>query len=313
MGITSSIKDNGWLNKLQDLPISIGIIGSRKIGTQDSFNNSPWRIFPNLSIYGFDLDPEACEKANAELENVEWFERHFPLALSSTKSSQEIYITEYLDCCSLYPPNNAFVDRLSVLNKALQLNTTVEIETTTLDDFVAEQQVEIDFLYIDVQGAELDVIKGGDKLLENVLGLQLEVEFAPLYLGQPLFSDIDPYLRRKSFHLWDLDTSHNCSRRYRAISPIYSKQRLGQLIFADALYLRDPIQEKELSPSKIFKLACIADVLNYTDYCLELLYHLSANFSDWNFSEEIETFIARYISEENLTNLPIIQKLNQLK
>ncbi len=41
MQITSLIKDNGWLNKLQDLPISIGIIGSRKLGTQDYFNNSP--------------------------------------------------------------------------------------------------------------------------------------------------------------------------------------------------------------------------------------------------------------------------------
>ncbi|MGF1489965.1 MAG: FkbM family methyltransferase [Prochloraceae cyanobacterium] len=313
MEITSLIKEKGWLNKLQDLPISIGIIGSRKLGTQDDFHNSPWRIFPNLSIYGFDADPEACEQANSEAQNVEWFEHHFPLALSASKSSQEIYITEYLDCCSLYPPNNAFVDRLSLLNNALQLSTTVEIETTTLDNFVTEENVKIDFLFIDVQGAELDVIKGGNQMLENVLGLRLEVEFAPLYLGQPLFSDIDPYLRNHNFYLWDLDTNHNCSRRYRSISPIHSQKKLGQLIFADALYLRDPIQQQGLDPKQILKLACIADIFEYPDYCLELLYHLSVNFSDWNFSEEIKTFLARYFPEEDLPNIPIIQKLEQIK
>lgn len=235
------------------------------------------------------------------------------MALFSAKSCQEIYITQYLDCCSLYPPNTAVVERLSLLNRALQLSTTVEIETTTLDDFVAEEKVAIDFLYIDVQGAELDVIKGGNKMLENILGLQVELEFVPLYLGQPLFTDINLYLKNKGFHLWDLDTSHESSHRLRSIAPIYyQKAKMGQLIFADGLYLRDPISQKELSPKQIFKLACMADILNYPDYCLELLYHLSANFSDWNFAEEIKTYIARYVAEEDLANFPIIKKLKQI-
>ena len=39
----------------------------------------------------------------------------------------------------------------------------------------------IDFIKIDVQGAELDVFKGGKKALENVLKIICEMEFVPLY------------------------------------------------------------------------------------------------------------------------------------
>ena len=37
-----------------------------------------------------------------------------------------------------------------------------------------------------------------------VAGVEVEVEFSPLYVGQPLFADIDTYLRRHQFVLWRL-------------------------------------------------------------------------------------------------------------
>ncbi len=45
---------------------------------------------------------------------------------------------------------------------------------------------DIDLIKIDVQGAELDVFRGGGKALANALMVITEVEFVELYTGQPL-------------------------------------------------------------------------------------------------------------------------------
>jgi FkbM family methyltransferase len=68
-----------------------------------------------------------------------------------------------------------------------------EIETVTLDWFCEERSIShVDFIWMDVQGAELDVIRGGQRCLRNTDYLYTEYrEGMPLYRGQP---DLDAIL-----------------------------------------------------------------------------------------------------------------------
>jgi FkbM family methyltransferase len=313
----NSLKEKGYLDSLH---MTIGIIGSRKINAEDEYGEQGWQIFaPNLTIYGFDADSDACEAANVALsqKKINWTEEHIPLALGKSSEERTLYVTHAPMCSSLYQPNESLLARFAGLQELAGLDFSISIETTTLDLFCETENIaNIDFLQIDVQGADLDVLKGSKNLLsKSVLGIQIEVEFSPLYSEQPLFRDIDKYLDKYKFSLFDL----LLSRRTRTRSPIHSQSREGQLLWGDAIYFRDLISEKKISnvetPEQILKLACLADVLQFPDYSLELLEYLTLNYgqdSTFNVASAILESLEKFpeLNERGLENLSVIQNLS---
>jgi FkbM family methyltransferase len=312
------LKKNG---KLDNVHIIVCIVGSRKISMDDDYCSKGWiELAPNLTIYGFDADSESCEQANQELENrqINWQENHIPIALNSSIGSYPLYVTSQIACTSLYPPNTSFLNRFQeIIPESFKVDYTVEIETTTLDKYCEDEGIrEIDFLQIDVQGADLHILQGASKLLESsILAVQTEVEFSPLYINQPLFSDIDYFLRKNDFSLFDLV---GCSRYPRNSSPICSPQRNGQLLWADAFYFRDLIREdisqKFKNPLNVLKLACIADILEFPDYTLELLQYLTLNHGNdpkYNFANVIIQSLSQLpeLVEKGLDSLPIVNSI----
>ena len=57
---------------------------------------------------------------------------------------------------------------------------TTKVEVTELDNLV-DIHNQPHFIKLDIQGAELEVLKGGIKTLEGVLGLEVEVNFKEIY------------------------------------------------------------------------------------------------------------------------------------
>ena len=309
-----TLKKRGFLDSIH---LNIAIIGSRKIGESHDFGQQGWNIFaPRLSIYGFDADTEACEEANRDLEKrqISWYERHFPLALSDRIDKAQLYVTKDPMCSSLYPPNEPYLKRFIYLLEVAGAEKIIEIETTTLDDFCNSERVEaIDFIQIDVQGAELQVLMGAETILQkSVLALVCEVNYSHLYIDQPLFSDVDIYLRSKQFTLFGI---YNYAIR-RAWSPIVSP-RGGQILWGDATYFRNVLQEKidsEQALERLFKLACIADMLGFEDYTVELLVLLTLNCGTdarYNFADCIVESLSQIpeLDKQRLKTIPIIEKL----
>ena len=314
----TSLKRSGHLD---DITMTIFNVGSRKVSSEDDYGSQDWGIFaPNLIIYAFDADADACDIANADLASrqVNWTEKHIPLALSDTVGEATLYVTKHPMCSSLYPPNEAYLSRFNELIEYMGLDFIIDIETTTIDDFCQEEGItEIDFLKVDVQGADLKVIQGGKKILgSSILAIQTEVEFCELYQNQPLFSDIDSFLREQEFTLFSLPVAF----RHHQVSPIVSEINPGQLLWGDALYIRDLLEErvrKDLKhPDKILKLACIADILNFPDYALELLEYLTLNFgknSKYNCANNIVEGLSQFpeLVKQGLDSLPVIAKIQE--
>jgi len=79
---------------------------------------------------------------------------------------------------------------------------SITVPTITLDTWAQECQINhIDFLWLDVQGHELTVLRAGQHILQTVSVILTEVGFFENYAGQPSYTDLKNWLESHGFNL----------------------------------------------------------------------------------------------------------------
>ena len=82
---------------------------------------------------------------------------------------------------------------------------SVKKRTRSLDNYIKENKIEsIDILKIDVQGYELNVLKGAISSLGMIEILIIEVSFLEIYEKSPLASRIIKFLDENNFQIFDI-------------------------------------------------------------------------------------------------------------
>jgi hypothetical protein len=166
-----------------------------------------------------------------------------------------------------------WVDFDYTIKEALSTSRTEVIETITLDAMVAKSGGKIplpDFLSLDTQGSELEILDGSPQCVVSALGVVCEVEFVSLYDGQPLLGDIFKFMQSNGFVFCGFSEILNGSY-YRA--PIGLRGR-GIPVTTDALFLKRPDEVIENSDLRLRKLAFIALVNGHTEFALWALSYL---------------------------------------
>jgi FkbM family methyltransferase len=101
----------------------------------------------------------------------------------------------------------------------------VTVEMRTLDSFLdGGEMAPPQLIKADVQGYELEVLRGGSQALATAEAVLLEVSFRELYEGQPLAHEVIGYLGERDFVVADI-----CS---------YSQAADGRLLQSDLLFVR---------------------------------------------------------------------------
>jgi FkbM family methyltransferase len=72
-------------------------------------------------------------------------------------------------------------------------------QTTTLDETIGTTKINEGLLKLDVQGAELDILKGAKRTLESIEAVYLECSLVNYNLGAPLIEDVISYMRKQGF------------------------------------------------------------------------------------------------------------------
>jgi FkbM family methyltransferase len=218
-------------------------------------------------VIGFEPDVEQCEKLVATADPKSTFLPYF----IGDGESAVFHETNWGYTSSLYPPNTPLLRRFQDLNEVTELVSTRAVQTRRLDDI--PEISAMDFLKVDVQGAELSVLKGAKRLLENCLTVQTEVEFVQLYKDQPLFADVDSHLRANRFQFHRFVSMG--SRCFKPLKVSNDPNTGLQHLWADAVYVRDFMAFDRLSTGQLKKLAVILhDIFGSVDMCMTVLVEL---------------------------------------
>ena len=184
-------------------------------------------------------------------------------AAGAHEGDARLYLTRKARCSSLYVPNGDVVKRYPHPERFDVLETSL-VGCTTVDAALAQLDVHMDFIKIDTQGSELDVLQGAERSLATCLGIEVEVEFQQLYTGSAVFRDIDRYISQRGFEIFDLRRTFFT----RDVSEGQVTQRKGQLVFGDALYF--PNWESLGARTQVIKLAALMLTYGFADVVLEI-------------------------------------------
>jgi FkbM family methyltransferase len=228
----------------------------------------------HLRFLGFEPDPREFARLSGITAAAKTSDRYFNTALHNRRGTVRLHVARDGGLSSIFRPNREFIDTFPDASRFDTLET-IDVPTDTLDDVLAAGGIgDVDFVKADTQGSELYVLEGGAGLLERaVIGVEVEVEFAPIYTDQPLFADVDRLLQRLGFSLFDL-------------RPVYWKREVGravggprgQVVWADALYLKSlpalrtmtAAAEPTFGRSKLLRAIAVALLYGYFDYALEI-------------------------------------------
>ncbi|WP_442756793.1 FkbM family methyltransferase [Methylocystis sp. JAN1] len=153
----------------------------------------------------------------------------YPVAIGDG-ATHTLYVNNDDATSSLFPLNEALCAEFEHLN-TLKLASTERLATSRLDDVLPAEPV--DFLKLDIQGAELLALENASKVLDRTAVIHCEVEFDQIYKGQPLFHDVSKLLADKNFYLVDLLIAH----RYYYENSLNLRGR-DRLLWADAIFFK---------------------------------------------------------------------------
>lgn len=186
-------------------------------------------------LIGFEPAPGECEKLNAIAASVSDGIRYLPHAIGDGKGHL-LHITNVPMTSSIYEPDGQSNSVFANLAELMVVVKKIPVETKRLDDL--DLGGPVDFLKLDIQGAELMALEHATKTLEAVSVLQCEVEFVPLYKNQPLFADVDRFLRSQGFQF--LQFAYTMGRPFKPlVANNNPNQSISQTLWGDAVYVKD--------------------------------------------------------------------------
>ena len=165
-------------------------------------------MFPNAKLYAFEPVPSNIKKIEA---NIAKYKKSSITLIKEALSDQQGEATFFVS--SGHPDKLPKSDSWDYGNKSssllspqleknswLKFDQEITVKTNTLKLACEKLNIDsIDLIHMDVQGAELLVLKGADDLINRISVIWLEVEKKELYKGQPLQPDVESFMDRNNF------------------------------------------------------------------------------------------------------------------
>ena len=156
------------------------------------FADQVWRIWPGTQIHCFEPEPEYAQALRTRAARQPEMKVCQALVGALNQGRQDYHF--HLGASSILPSSD----------DAGASAVTRSERMITLEDYCREQGVVPDFIKIDVQGYELEVLKGAETILPRVEVVFTEVNHIEIYRGAPLAAELIDWIARRGFALHDI-------------------------------------------------------------------------------------------------------------
>lgn len=219
-------------------------------------------------VVGFEPQADALARLHARKGPLETY---LPHAIGDGQK-RTLSVCALEGMTSLKVPDPAHLALFNLFPIWGEVKAHIDVSTKRLDD--VSEVAHIDFLKMDVQGSERDVLEHGRAKLADTVAVQTEVSFVTLYENQPTIGEMDLALRELGFiphcfaelKVWPLAPTVVSGQPNRG---------LRQLLEADLVYVRDFTRAENMTPEQWKHLALIAHhcyaSVDLTARCLNML------------------------------------------
>ncbi len=172
------------------------------VGAQGGFNSD--NFFPKK--YNIFFEDILIEPIKSEAEKLKAKKIVISKGLWSSKKRKKLYLMENrLGSSSMYEPDINNFDLHNIEDKSFndyKITNTIEIDCDTLSNQLTELDIQkLDYLKIDAQGAELEILKGIGNF--RPLLIKLEVQFFSMYKNVPSWHELNSHLYELNYVLID--------------------------------------------------------------------------------------------------------------
>ena len=289
--------------KIQKSPIQIVDVGARS-GLEDNL----LFVAENTKTKILAFEPEPIEYSrllsskppNLTLLNT---------ALFSQSGNITLYVTKDPGLTSVYKPKFDYLKSIEteIAFKDYTINKEIKFDASTLDYEAKNNQFEqADFIKLDTEGSEVDILLGAEELLRSsVIGVESEISYVQLREDQLTFSNMLDYLAKMDFHIFDVRNRH----QKRPIGQTFGKRK-GQLIYCDALFFKTieglekilaKLSNQEQKRDKIYNTLVLISSYGYYDYAFEIFTKFEDLFCEADQDIIHKTF---KLSESSLSKFP---------
>jgi FkbM family methyltransferase len=155
-------------------------------------------MWPGCTIYAFEPIPELYESVYQKAVKCPQI-KCFNLALSNANGTADFYVSSGSSnqSSSLLKPKEHLR-----MHPDVEFKTKIHVQTSTLDDWAEQNNVDhIDFMWLDMQGGEYQMLKNSTKILPTVKVIFTEISYIELYEGCPNFPEFKAWMESQGFKL----------------------------------------------------------------------------------------------------------------
>lgn len=173
-----------WFDVLPNGVLHVGAHNAEELGAyrQEGFGAVTWVEGQESLIAG--LREKIRGSADAVFQGIVWSENDINLSLNIASNGQSSSVYDLEEHSSHYP---------SIVYNGLQIG-----KSRRLDSLIPTSR-SFDFVNLDIQGAELEALRGLGARLQQVRWVYSEVNRRPLYRDIPMIEELDEFLVHQGF------------------------------------------------------------------------------------------------------------------